>query len=273
MRFGVVVNASYGTKGIIDAARCAEDNDLHYFFSTDHYMTPSSNAGVDAWTTIAAIAATTRSIRIGSCVTPMTFRPPAQLAKIVATVDQISSGRTILGVGAGWSRSEFLGYSQWEEDVKTRVAKAKEAFRLILALWTEDEPLNFEGKYYKSEGAILEPKPVQKPCIPLWFGTQGKSLLKFAARYADGWLPPVPGIELDEYERVMSILRNEEKNYSSRKAPVTIACNGTLSEFNSGKLEQFNQMGCGVALLVRSPKDTLIQDIATFAKDVVASFS
>lgn len=268
-----MVNASYGTKIIIEAARCAEDSGLHHFFSTDHYMTPSSNAGVDAWATIAAIAATTSKIRIGSCVTPLTFRPPAQLAKIVATVDQISSGRTILGVGAGWSRSEFLGYSHWEEDIKTRVAKAKEALRLIIALWNEEGPLDFNGKYYKTEGAVLEPKPVQKPCIPFWFGTQGRTMLKLAAKYADGWLPPVPGIGIEEYKRVIALLRAEEQNFPNRKAPVTVACNGSLSELSSSKLEQFNQIGCGVALLVRSPKTTLNQDIVRFAKDVANSYS
>ncbi|MDG6995313.1 MAG: LLM class flavin-dependent oxidoreductase [Nitrososphaerota archaeon] len=75
MRFAVVVNASHGVRNIIQAAQRAEDSGLDYF-STDHYMTPSSNAGVDAWSTLAAVAAITNRIRIGTCVTPVTFRPP-----------------------------------------------------------------------------------------------------------------------------------------------------------------------------------------------------
>lgn len=270
LSYGVVVSTSIGVRRIIDSARRAEDSGLDYFFTTDHYITPSSNAGVDAWATLAAVAATTKRIKIGTCVTPITFRPPAQLAKIVSTVDIISEGRTVLGVGAGWSHAEFLGFSKWDDDPRKRFARAKEAFELILKLWDSKEPVSFKGKFYEAHGAIIEPKPVRH-LIPLWFGTQGNSMLKLAAQYAEGWLPPVPGIPMEEYERVISVLRSREKLHQ-RSAPVRIACNGTLLELNS-KLEQYRNIGCEVALLVRSSPNALSEDITNFSKSIMTTFS
>lgn len=273
MRFGVVVGSSFAAKNILQAGKCAEECGLDYFFCTDHYLTPRSSSTVDAWTILASLAATTNRIRIGTCVTPLTFRPPAQLAKVVATVDQISEGRAILGVGAGWSSSEFVAYSQWEEDVKIRVAKAKEALKLILGLWEAAEPLDFDGKFYNLRGAILEPKPVQMPMVPLWFGTQGHSMLELALRHAEGWLPPVPPISMSNYERVIEFFNKAGKSGQARKKPIMVACNGTLQELKSNKLEQFKEMGCETALMVRSPANTLIEDIKSFSKDVAQSYS
>ena len=179
----------------------------------------------------------------------------------------------MLGVGAGWSNSEFLAFSEWEEDVKTRISKAKEALRLILELWNRQEPFDFEGKFYKAKSAILEPKSIQIPHVPLWFGTQGHSMLELASKYAEGWLPPVPGVAIEEYERIVTFFRNEEKVNLGRKTPVVVACNGTLPELRSNRLEQFKQLGCEVALLVRSTTSTLNEDIASFSKDVARSYS
>src|SRR5260370_35431132 len=90
------------------------------------------------------------------------------LANIVSTVDVISNGRSFLGVGAGWSRREFEAYSEWNEP-GVRVAKTEEGLRLILGLWTEDKE-EFQGKYYRAKGGVLEPKPIQKPHPPILFG-------------------------------------------------------------------------------------------------------
>jgi alkanesulfonate monooxygenase SsuD/methylene tetrahydromethanopterin reductase-like flavin-dependent oxidoreductase (luciferase family) len=272
MEFGVVVGSFYGAKSIMDAAIVAEENELEYFFVTDHYMTPVSNSTADAWVILSAVAALTRRIKIGTCVTPIPFRPPAQLAKIVATVDQVSEGRAILGVGSGWHEPEFSAYASWDEDGRIRARKTREAVNLILSLWDkEKDRVDFKGRFYSSKGAVLEPKPVQDPYVPLWFGTQGDHMLKIAARMAQGWLPGVPGVSLEGYRKVISKLREEEKRVG-RKDHVKVACNGEISELKSNALEQYEKEGCEIALLVRSKENDIGGEISKFAKEVVASY-
>jgi alkanesulfonate monooxygenase SsuD/methylene tetrahydromethanopterin reductase-like flavin-dependent oxidoreductase (luciferase family) len=272
MEFGVVVGSFYSANGVLSASKVAEENGLDYFFVTDHYMTPVSNSTVDAWVILSAVAAITLRIRIGTCVTPIPFRPPAQLAKIVATVDQVSGGRAILGVGSGWHEPEFSGYSSWDEDGRIRARKTREALDLISKLWDKEKnAVDFKGKYYSASRAVLEPKPVQNPCVPLWFGTRGDYMLKIAARMAQGWLPGVPGVSLDEYRRVISTLRQEEKRIG-REDRVKVACNGAISELNSNLLEQYAKEGCEIALLVRSREKSVESEIGQFAKEVIPSF-
>src|SRR5207245_8090746 len=92
-------------------------------------------------------------------------------------------GRTVLGVGAGWSTTEFEGYSVWDPP-KIRVEKTEEGLQLILKLWHEPK-VDFNGKYYHAKGAVLEPKPVQKPHPPLLFGGTGTRMLRMAGKYGD----------------------------------------------------------------------------------------
>jgi len=191
MDFGVVMQSSWSAEELISTAEVAEREGFDFLCISDHYLMPFSNSSVDTWTVLAAIAARTERIRIGTCVTPIPFRPPQLLAKTVTTVDRISNGRVNLGVGAGWYRPEFDAYSRWSDD-RTRVSMTIEGIELLNRLWSSAEPFDFAGKHFSAKGAILEPKPVQKPHPPLWFGTNGKYMLKMARRYASGWVPPVP---------------------------------------------------------------------------------
>ena len=168
------------------------------YLMSDHYMTPGGYAGsstLDAWTALTYLAGRTKSIRLGTLVTPIPFRPPGLLAKVVSTLDLVSSGRSLLGVGAGWSKPEFDGYSEWSS-AKVRVDMTDEGVQLILRLW-QDNTVNFKGRYYKAIGAVLEPKPVQKPHPPLLFGGEGPRMLRMAGKYADichipDWTKPSP---------------------------------------------------------------------------------
>jgi alkanesulfonate monooxygenase SsuD/methylene tetrahydromethanopterin reductase-like flavin-dependent oxidoreductase (luciferase family) len=160
----------------------------------DHFMwdwreMPDRNSTLDTWTAFSYLAAKTSRVKFATLVTPIPFRPPGILAKMVATLDVISKGRAILGVGAGWSQSEFDGYSEWN-DSKTRVDKTEEGVQLIRRLWTEDK-VDFKGRFYKAKGAVIEPKPVQKPHPPLLFGGVSPRMLRMAGRYADMcYIPP-----------------------------------------------------------------------------------
>jgi alkanesulfonate monooxygenase SsuD/methylene tetrahydromethanopterin reductase-like flavin-dependent oxidoreductase (luciferase family) len=251
---------------MIECATLADEVGLDFLLLTDHYMTPISNQTVDAWTALAALAAKTERIRLGTCVTPIPFRPPQLLAKIVATVDQLSKGRAFLGVGAGWHRPEFEAYSSWDES-KVRVAKTREGIELMIKFWTSNKPVDFNGEYYKATGAVLEPKPIQKPHPPLWFGTTGTYMLKLAARYADGWLPPVPGVSIETYETILKQLQGD----LSRQRKIKLNFDGTLDEINEN-LPTFAKMGFDGAILARTPTEDLTKTIRKLATDIAPKY-
>jgi alkanesulfonate monooxygenase SsuD/methylene tetrahydromethanopterin reductase-like flavin-dependent oxidoreductase (luciferase family) len=167
----------------LEAIKEADNLGIDGFVLPDHYMSLRGNDTLEAWVTLAHFAAMTSHIMLGTLVTPIPLRPPQLLAKMVSTVDVLSEGRSFLGVGAGWNKEEFEAYSQWDEP-KVRVEKVDEAVALIKKLWTEPT-VDFEGKHYRTKGAVLLPKPVQKPHPPLLFGGQGPKMLKLAGKYAD----------------------------------------------------------------------------------------
>ena len=270
MDFGVSVPSAWAAKRIVEIGLAADKIGLDFFLTTDHYLSPSTNTSSDAWTVLASIATGTKRIRLGTCVTPIPLRPPPILAKIVATVDQLSDGRVILGVGAGWNKHEFTAYSTWDPD-SVRVDKTLEGIKLMMKLWTADTPFDFQGKYYRVENAILEPKPVQKPHPPLWFGTIGSRMLKIASKYADAWLPLVTAefSTIDMYEYVISTLRQHEAKLR-RQQPVKIKFNGTIKDI-SDKIEIYVKMGCDGAILVRTPYEEIISAMRQLA-DIAASY-
>jgi len=163
------------TNTIIEADKLGFDGAV----MPDHYMWGTRNRGkspddyitLETWITLSYLVAKTEKIRLGTLVTPIPFRPPSILAKMLSTHDVLSNGRVVLGVGAGWSQEEFEGYSEWNEP-KVRVDKTKEGLELMIKLWTQKE-VTFEGKYYRAKAAVLKPKPVQKPYPQLLFGGRG----------------------------------------------------------------------------------------------------
>ena len=190
MRFGAVFTASgrqADPREAERAAKLAEEAGLDSFLVWDHYMLPQTDQTLEALALLGYLAGRTERIRLGTCVTPLPLRPPGILAKAVATLDVLSGGRIILGVGAGWHRPEFEAYSEWLDDA-ARVDKTEEALRLMIELWTKPR-VSFSGKYYRVRDAVLEPKPVQKPHPPLWFGTAGRRMLGLAAELGSGWIP------------------------------------------------------------------------------------
>ena len=155
----------------------------------DHFMPNAEDTSApwpEAWTTMAAIAATVPRIRLGTLVTGNTYRHPAVLAKMAATVDHISGGRLVLGLGSGWQENEHRKYGIPFYTVGARLARLEEACQVITRLFTEDS-VNFDGKYYQLADAPLVPKPVQDP-LPLLIGGGGeKKTLRITAAYANEW--------------------------------------------------------------------------------------
>ena len=252
MKFGVVYPAhgSYCDRELAEkVAQATEREGLDSLLVWDHYMLPQSNQTFEAYSLLSYLAAKTERLRLGTCVTPMPFRNPAMLAKTIATLDVLSKGRVIVGVGAGWHRPEFEGDSTWDE-AKVRVAKTKEALELITKLWTERR-VDFRGRYYQAKGAVLEPKPVQRPYPPLWFGTVGKAMLRLAIKYGSGWIPI--DISPVEYRHYASMLK--EHLPETRRKGFTFAYVGY--PMGAGELarevERYEWAGCNCFCLVLDP--------------------
>ena len=162
-------------------------------FRSDHYISQADEAGNvahDAWTTLAGLAARTTTLRLGTMVSPATFRPPGLLANAAATVDHISGGRIELGIGAGWMEREHRAYGFPFPKTSERLARFAEQLEIVHRLWTDDR-VDFHGTYYTLEDAPAQPKPVQDPHPPLIVGgSGGRGTLEPALRFADEYNEP-----------------------------------------------------------------------------------
>ncbi len=189
MRFSVWPAPTQSFDEVAKIARHAEASGWDGLFYADHFMPDAEDTSApwpEAWTTLAALAASVPRIRLGTLVTGNTYRHPAVLAKMAATVDQISGGRLVLGLGAGWQENEHRQYGVPFYTVGERLARLDEACQVIKQLFSEKQS-RFDGKFYQLDDASLEPKPVQDP-LPLLIGGGGEKVtLKIAARWADEW--------------------------------------------------------------------------------------
>jgi F420-dependent oxidoreductase-like protein len=142
---------------------------------------------LEAWTTLTAAGAITSRVQLGTLVSPVGFRNPALLAKTVATLDNITNGRVIVGLGVGWYEAEFRGHGFDFPPLPTRLQQLGEAATILKRMWTEAQP-SFAGRHFRIEDVYCEPKPVRKPHPPLLIGGGGERvLLRLAALHADIW--------------------------------------------------------------------------------------
>ena len=156
----------------------------------DHFMPLGADPTgpcLEGWTLLAALAAQTKRLRVGIMVTGNTYRHPAVLANMGATVDIISGGRLDFGIGAGWNELEHSAYGIPLYAPGERIRRMGEACEVIKRMWTETAP-DFDGQYYQLRGARCEPKPIHKPYPPFVIGGSGEQLtLRMVAKYADIW--------------------------------------------------------------------------------------
>jgi F420-dependent oxidoreductase-like protein len=169
-------------------ARACEEHGLEGLFRSDHYLSVFDRSGrgsLDAWTSLAGLAAITSRIRLGTLVSPATFRHPSVLAKSVTTVDHISGGRVELGLGAGWHEREHRAYGFPFPDQGTRLDLLEEQIEVIHRLWSDDR-VKFEDHHYRLDDVRPLPMPVQQPHPPLIVGGHaGPRSVALAARWAD----------------------------------------------------------------------------------------
>jgi F420-dependent oxidoreductase-like protein len=169
-------------------AATAEAAGFDALFRSDHYMSLEGAPGrgsLDAWSTINALAPLTTTLRLGTLVSPATFRHPSVLARAVVTADHVSGGRVELGMGAGWHEREHRAFGFPFESMRDRFARLTEQVEIVHRSWGR-EPVHFDGRFYRLDGADPLPKPVQQPHPPLILGGQaGPRAAALAARWAD----------------------------------------------------------------------------------------
>jgi F420-dependent oxidoreductase-like protein len=169
-------------------ASACERLDFDALFRSDHYLSVGGRAergSLDAWGTVSGLAAITTTLRLGTLVSPATFRHPSVLAKAAVTADHISSGRVELGIGTGWLEEEHAAYGFPFPPMGERMKRLEEQLEVITRSWS-DGPQSYEGEYYAITNLDAQPKPVQKPRLPLIVGgAAGPRSAALAARYAD----------------------------------------------------------------------------------------
>lgn len=234
MKYGIYL-PNFGPYGdvrvLAGLAQDAENAGWDGFFLWDHiagWKLPI----VDPWVALAAIAVSTRRIRIGTTVTPIPRRRPWKLAREAASIDHLSGGRMILGVGTGGGKEEWENLGE-EADPKKRGEMLDEALSVLTGLWS-GEPFNYEGQFYHVKDAQFLPKPVQQPRIPIWVGGEwpNKAPFRRAARW-DGVFPLFSVWENEAEMALLAEMIQYVKKHRKAEQPMDIICMGVTSDATS----------------------------------------
>jgi probable F420-dependent oxidoreductase len=214
MKFGLVL-PNYGPQAsrfaIIDSAIAAENNGFDSVWLTDHLALPETDGNVfghiyESITTMSYLAASSRTIKLGLSTLVLPQRNPIEMAKSLATLDNLSGGRIIVSVGIGWSKGEYqnLGY-----DFHSRGIRMNEAIKVLRTCWRGQRIVSFDGEFYRFKDMVFSPPPVQPGGPPLWVAGDSQKALKRAIGLGDGWHPNASSpIELKEsLHNVQSIIQ------------------------------------------------------------------
>ncbi len=208
---------------VVELAQAAESAGFDLLTVMDHFyqisvVGPEAEPMLEAYATLAALAQATSRIRLGTLVTGVTYRNPALLVKTVTTLDRISKGRAILGIGAAWNDSEHAGYGIEFPPVRERMDRLGEALTIARLMFSEERP-SFEGTYYRIDRALNNPRPIQPGGPKILVGGGGEQrTLRLAARHADltHWFIPTP----EEFTRKNTVL--EQHCETEGRDPSTI---------------------------------------------------
>ena len=262
--------------GVIEADKQGFDGCLmpdHYMWGQEigHSMQNPYHT-LETWTTLTYLAGKTENIHLGTLVTPLPFRHPGMLAKMLSTLDVLSGGRVVLGAGTGWSQVEFKGYSEWL-GTKSRVDKTVEALSIIKRLWTEDSVTHM-SEHYQIEEAVLVPKPVQKPYPKILFGSSGNRMLRLTGKEGDiCYVPPWQAHRFYEMKEI--VLAAAEEAGRADKVEFMGGIMGTGAPYNADYyveiIKDAEAKGCTYCN-VAFPRDTIVEGIREFAKDILPSY-
>ncbi len=274
-RFGVSIFPTDYAIGPVELARAVEERGLDSLFFPEHTHIPASRltpfpGGTDLpkmyWHThdpfvaLAACAAATSRIRLGTGICLVIERDPITLAKEVASLDVISGGRVVLGIGAGWNREEMENHGA---DYPNRWKVVREKVLAMRQIWTADEA-EFHGEFVSFDPVWSYPKPIQKGGPPVWIGANSKWVFDRVADYADGWMP-IGGLGSGNLERMAEALTARGR----KLADLDLALFGAPRDYDGvkGRIEQgFDEL---VFMLPDADADTVLpvlDEIAALAK-------
>jgi alkanesulfonate monooxygenase SsuD/methylene tetrahydromethanopterin reductase-like flavin-dependent oxidoreductase (luciferase family) len=215
---------------------------------------------LECWTTLTYLAGTFPALSFGSIVMSQSYRPPALLAKMGATLQALSGGRFILGLGAGWKEDEYLAYGYEFPNAATRIHQMGEAAQIIRMMWREPHA-NFHGRFYHVRDALCEPRPEPPP--PLLIGGGGRKLtLRYVAQYADWW--NFPGGSVENYAELLDVLRGHCETVGREYDSIvkTWACECVALAPSSGEARRLGEASPFYrpgAALVGTPDDVVTQ--------------
>ena len=241
MKFGVFLPVSgraASRKTLMEAAQQAENLGYDSVWSADRiiipweikttypysrsatFIVPPDRPFFESLTCLAFLAGCTENIQLGMSVMVLPYRHPLYWAKIATTIDQLSTGRLILGVGVGWMEEEFKAMNA---PFGERGKMADEQLRLLAQLWHE-EHINFAGRYYQLDDIAFSPKPYQKPRIPIWVGGEGKLAQRRAGTYGDAWFPYFVRITPAELAKRFDNVRRYAREAGRDPGQIAFAC-------------------------------------------------
>ena len=299
MQFGLSLPNNYGVEdvqAIVRLATTAEQLGFHSVWVSEHlfnveyvFQRLGNRPYYEPLTILTAVATVTQTVRLGTSVLVLPYHHPVRLAKTVATLDALSGGRVILGVGVGVIEAEFRAVNS---PFAARGAMTDEAIAAMQALWTQEDP-SFTGQFYNFAAMKFSPKPVQRPYPPLWIGGASRAAIRRAAHVGDGWHPV--GLSLDDLRRGIHTLREQAAALGRDPSRIAIsirseldlttgsgtkpvrqrfALQGTAAEI-SEQIHACEREGVEtIVLSMNTGEVTQIHDTITrFAQDVMPAFS
>jgi probable F420-dependent oxidoreductase len=309
MEFGVFLPISGRATGpdvLTEAARSAEAQGFAAVWSADRVVTPwqikttypySENHEfivppdrpfLDSFTCLAFLAACTEKIMLGLSVLVLPYRHPLYWARVAASIERLSEGRLIMGVGIGWMEEEFAAL---DVPFKHRGRMTDEQLQIIERLWTE-EHISFNGQFYQFRDVAFYPKPIQKPRIPIWVGGEGPAAQRRAAKYGDAWFPYFIGITPQELKARYDEVRRMAAEAGRDPEQVHFTCCSQIEVTNEpvtqdphflrgtpeqllDALEEYRKIGVEhIALQFIVPRwPERVEQIARFAQEVMPHFA
>lgn len=289
MDFGITLPnfGKYADKDkIIHFAITAEELGFDSIWVSDHVVIPDSHEAFgdvffDPITTLSYISAITKKIKLGTSVLILPYRNPVVLAKMISSLDQLSGGRIILGIGAGWLEREFeaLGIT-----FNKRGEITNESLDILRILWTQEHP-RYNGSYYNFSEIKFLPKPIQSPYPPIWIGGGSNKSIERALRYGDGWHPV--GLTPNELDKKLRSIRNMDvkENFTiSLRRNLEINNDKTISRDDTLRgsidkiingIKEYQHLGVSHLILhfLSGTEEGVLKTMRTFSKDIRPIFN
>jgi probable F420-dependent oxidoreductase len=248
--FGVNVSGPPGAADPVARARQADALGFDFVSASDHLH--GDDPTFEPWTTLSWIAAVTTRVRVLTRVLAVPYRHPAVVAKMAETLDRLSGGRLILGLGGGYSDDEFRAFGVGERTPRDKVDGLDEAIRIVRGLWSEPS-LSFHGRHYRVEDARVEPKPDHH--VPIWLGTYGPRALAVTGRLADGWIPTLEVAPPDRIEAMRDRVLSAAAEAGRDPGEITLVYNVDV------RVDERADLGPTV---VSGPPDAVIEQLVGF---------